>query len=170
MDRRHANEQIGQNRMNNAAVDGSIYHNGRTYAEQSAWLDSLEGDEYRIVHMPSGHLFNLAHVSLIKRRLLKSELPIDIQIRALETITGCAFRPVTAEAIQAIEPCCDIGAQMLKEIHSLDRSQQFRAFREGDVFRLMAKLNPSLLRALELCQHNHPLQERRSTALEYYPI
>jgi hypothetical protein len=148
--------------MNNAAVDGSIYHNGRTYAEHTAWLDSLEGDEYRIVHMPSGHLFNMAEVSLIKRRLLKFEFPIDIKIRALETITGCAYGPVTAEAVQAIEPCCDIGAQMLKEIHSLDRRQQFRAFREGDVFRLMAKLNPSLLRALELGQHNDPVPQRRS--------
>jgi hypothetical protein len=138
--------------MNNAAVDGSIYHNGRTDAEHVAWLDSLEGDERRLVFMPPGHLFNLAEISLLKRGLLKFDLPMDVKMRALETITGCAFGPVTSEAIAAIEPCCDVGAEMFKELHSLERSQQSRAFADGDVFRLLAKLNPSLLRALDLCK------------------
>ena len=35
-----------------SAADSAIYHNGRTYAEHCAWLDSLVGDEYRIVYTP----------------------------------------------------------------------------------------------------------------------
>jgi hypothetical protein len=48
--------------MSNAVTDGGIYANGRTHAEHCAWLDSLQpdSDEYRIVYMPRGHLFNLA--------------------------------------------------------------------------------------------------------------
>jgi hypothetical protein len=42
--------------VSNAITDGGIYANGRTYAEHCAWLDSLVGDEYRIVYTPIGHL------------------------------------------------------------------------------------------------------------------
>jgi hypothetical protein len=38
--------------MSNAITDGGIYANGRTHAEHCAWLDSLVGDEWRIVYMP----------------------------------------------------------------------------------------------------------------------
>jgi hypothetical protein len=58
----------------NTATNGEIYHKGKTHAEHCAWLDSLKGDEQRIVYMPSGHLFNFAEISVLKRSLLTTKM------------------------------------------------------------------------------------------------
>jgi hypothetical protein len=129
----------------------AIYCKGRTYAEHCAWLDSLTGDDYRVVHMPIGHLFTLAMVSTIKRGLLKWEMTAGERLKFLEGIAHAIDGPVTAAAVEAIEPCCDTGAQMLAEINSLPIDKRTTAFSDGDVFCLLAKLNPSLLAALRLC-------------------
>ena len=138
----------------NAAIDGGIYHKGRTHAEHCAWLDSLprDSDESRIVYMPCGHLFNLADVSRWKHALLTVEMTSGERLKILDGIAQCVYGPVTAEAIAVIEPACDTGRKILEEISSLDVPEQSRAFNNGDVFRLLSKLNPSLLRALELCR------------------
>ena len=81
-----------------------IYHNGRTYAEHSAWLDSLRGDEYRIVHMPIGHLFNIAFVSFLKQGLLTIKMTAGDRLRILDSMATVINGPVTAEAVTAIEP------------------------------------------------------------------
>jgi hypothetical protein len=138
--------------MSNAAIDGGIYHKGRTHGEHCAWLDSLTGDEYRIVYMPCGYLFNLADVSRWKHALLTVEMTSGERLKILDGIAQCVYGPVTAEAIAVIEPACDTGRKILEEISSLDVTEQSRAFNDGDVFRLLLKLNPSLLRALELCR------------------
>ena len=148
--------------MSSAAADGGIYHNGRTYAEHCAWLDSLEGDDYRIVYMPVGHLYNLAYVAYWKHFLLCHKVPLELQLKTLSAITECAHGPVTTEAVAAIEPSCEIGVQMMKELQKVETNKRIYAFQEGGVFRLLAKLNPSLLRALALCQCHPAVPERRS--------
>jgi hypothetical protein len=144
--------------MSNAVTDGGIYANGRTHAEHCAWLDSLQpdSDEYRIVYMPRGHLFNLADVSYLKYALLTVKMTSGERSKTLDAIAIAVLGPVTWEAIAAIEPCCDTGREILEEIKSLDVDEQSRAFNNGDVFRLLAKLNPSLLRALEFCTCYRP--------------
>jgi hypothetical protein len=137
--------------MSNAAIDGGIYHNGRTHAEHVAWLDSLTGDEYRIVHTPCGYLFDLAIISELKYALLNVKMTAHERLRGLDTIARCVRNPVTEAAVAAIEPACETGRKMLREIHSLPVEKQTSAFNEGDVFRLLAKLNSSLLAALKLC-------------------
>jgi hypothetical protein len=153
--------------MTNTATDGGIYHNGRTYAEHCAWSDSLVGDEYRIVHMAIGHLFNLAIVSSWKRVLLTMEMSAGNRLQILDGIGECIFGPVTAEAIARIDPIDEVGQQMLSEICSLPIEKQTQAFSAGDVFRLLAKLNPSLLSALRLCKFNETAPEQpRNRTLE----
>jgi hypothetical protein len=138
--------------LSNAGTDHSlIYANGRAYAEHSAWLGSLVGDEYRIVYTPIGHLYSLATVSHIKYMLLNFKMTAQDRLRCFETIALCTHGAVTEEAIAAIEPCCETGRQMFKELNSLPMENRSRAFGVGDVFRLLAKLNPSLLTALRLC-------------------
>ena len=66
---------------------------------------------------------------------------------------------LTAEAVAAIEPADATGRKMIREITKLPMRQQMRAFQEGEVFRLLAQLNPSLLRALELCHWHEPVPE-----------
>jgi hypothetical protein len=148
--------------MNTAATDGGIYHNGRTYAEHCVWLDSLTGDDYRIVYMPPGHLFTLAMVSTIKRGLLEWEMTADERLKLLEAIASSVNGSITAEAVEALEPCCDTGATMLAEINSLPIDGRTGAFIEGDVFHLLAKLNPSLLTALRLCVWHEAVPENES--------
>jgi hypothetical protein len=154
--------------MINAAInDTAIYHNGRTYAEHCAWLDSLVGDEYRIVYMPIGHLNSLATVSHLKFMLANLRMTAGERLKTLEVINMCVHGSVTHEAVAAIEPCCETGRKMFQELNSLPIEKQTQAFQDGDVFRLLAKLNPSLLSGLRLCQFNEIVPEQpRHRALE----
>lgn len=129
-----------------------IYHNGRTHAEHCAWLDGLTGDEYRIVHMPIGHLFGIALVSVIKHGLLTVEMTAGHRMKLLDGIATVIDGPVTAEAVAAIEPADPVGLKMMQEITRLPIERQVCAFRDANVFRLMAQLNPSLLVALKRCR------------------
>jgi hypothetical protein len=72
-------------------------------------------------------------------------------LKILDAIASTIYGPVTAEAVAVIEPVCDTGRKILEEISSLDVTEQSRTFNNGDVFRLLSKLNPSLLTALRLC-------------------
>lgn len=147
--------------MKSAATDDTaIYHNGRTYAEHCTWLDSLVGDEYRMVHIPSGHLFSLANVAYFKRALLTLEMTAGERMRFLEGIGSCVHGCVTQEAVEVIEPACNTAMQMLQELNKVDRAQRSQAFSKGGIFRLLAKLNPSLLSALRLCKYNHLVPEQ----------
>ena len=137
-----------------------IYHKGRTHAEHCAWLDGLTGDEYRMVHMPIGHLFSLAIVSVIKQRLLTVEMTAGTRMKLLDGIASVIDGPVTAEAVALIEPADPIGLKMMLEIMRLPIERQVCAFTDADVFRLMAQLNPSLLAALKRCRWNvHDLEK-----------
>jgi hypothetical protein len=55
---------------------------------------------------------------------------------------------------------------MFKELNSLSIGKQTQAFRDGDVFRLLAKLNPSLLTALRLCDRGPVPEEPRVRAFQ----
>ena len=148
--------------MNTATGDAAIYAKGRTYTEHCAWLDSLTGHDWMMVNMPIGHLFNLAYVAYFKHALLTIRMTAAMQMKFLDAIAGMVRGPVTAEAIEVIAPACDTAVQMMNELHKVPRSEVTRTFRDGDVFRLLTKLNPSLLRALELCTYNPPVPMKKS--------
>ena len=135
----------------NALAERVIYHNGRTHAEHCAWLDSLVGDDYRMVHMPIGHLFNLAEISWQKYALQDDNLTAGVRLKILDNFAACAFGPVGEQAIAAVKPMGDKGRQIFWEILNLPGEKQTRAFGAGDVFQILARLDPSLLAALHLC-------------------
>jgi hypothetical protein len=128
-----------------------IYANGRTHQQHCAWLASLDGDEKRIVHMPIGHLFSLAVVADLKRALATIRMSSTDRMRILDGIEGCIHGPVTREAVATIKPADDGSREIMHEITTLPVQGQIYAFRDGDVFRLVSRLNPSLLVALRLC-------------------
>jgi hypothetical protein len=150
----------------NATAERAIYHSGRTHAEHSAWLDSLVGDDYRTVYMPIGYLFNLAEISWQKHALQDIDLPAAERLKLLDSIAACAFGPVGAQAIAAIEPMCGKGRQVFWEILSLPIEKQTRAFQAGHVFQILARLNPSLLKALRLCDRGDVPGKPRNRVLE----
>lgn len=129
----------------------AIYANGRTYEQHRGWLDSLEGDEKLIVYTPIGHLFSLALVAIMKRALLNIPMSASDRLRILDGIENCAQGCVTREAIAVVEPADDGSREIMREITRLPISAQVMAFHDGDVFRLVSKLNPSLLLALRIC-------------------
>jgi hypothetical protein len=137
--------------MNVAIDDTAIYHSGRTYAEHCAWLDSLTGNDWRIVQMPIGHLQSLAVISYFKHVLLNLPMTAAERMKFLDGIGSCIYGCITAEAVEVIEPACDTAVQMMHELQKVDRRERTQAFSRGGMFRLLAQLNPSLLRALELC-------------------
>jgi hypothetical protein len=136
-----------------------IYHNGRTHDEHRAWLSSLKGNDWRMVYMPIGHLYNLAIISHMKYLLLNWEMTAHERLKTLDVIALCTDGPIIDEAVAAIEPCCETGREMFNELNSLPIEKQTMAFDDGDVFRILARLNPSLLRALELCEFHTPVPE-----------
>jgi hypothetical protein len=136
-----------------------VYANGRTYPEHSAWLDSLVGDEYRIVYLPIGHLYNLAKISHLKYMLLNLKMTAHERMKTLEIIHLCIDGSVTGESVAAIDPCCETGRKMFEELDSLPLEKRTTAFHDGDVFRLLAELNPSLLTALRICFLNREVPE-----------
>ena len=146
--------------MNAVTNDTAIYANGRTYAEHCAWLDSLVGDEYRIVHMPPGHLHNLVDVAYFKNALLTISMTVAQRMKFLDGIASMIYGPVTAEAIEVIEPACATAVQMMHELQTIRRTERMQAFINGGMFELLAKLNPSLLKALELCDFGSAPQRR----------
>jgi hypothetical protein len=137
--------------MSTAVDDTVIYTNGRTYAEHCAWLDSLTGNDWRIVHIPVGHLQSLAYIAYFKCALLTLPMTAAERMKFLDGIGSCIYGCITAEVVEAIEPACDTAVQMMHELQKVHRAERTQAFRKGDMFHLLAQLNPSLFRALELC-------------------
>lgn len=139
-----------------------IYHNGRTYEEHCAWLNSLEHDEWLIVYTPIGHLFSLAMVSFFKRALLEFEMSAGERLNMLDAIAGMIHGVLTAEAVAAVQPCCKIAAKMIYEIMRAPIERQTMIFADADLFRKLAQINPSLITALELCHHYGQIPPKRS--------
>lgn len=129
-----------------------IYANGRTYEEHSAWLNSLDGDEKRIVHTPPGVLMNLAYIAWFKYFLLNVPMRAGDRMDVFDCISGCITGMVTVEAVEAIEPAGAPERAIFHELRSLPKEKVSQAFFDGDCFRTMARCNASLLRALELCR------------------
>ena len=103
----------------------------------------------------------MAYVAHFKYALIALPMAAHERLRFLNSIASCIQGPVTAAAIAAIEPACAAAVQMLHELNKVPRGQTTRAFQDGDVFRLLTRLNPSLLRALELCQWHSPVPQKR---------
>ena len=137
----------------NPETKKGIYCNGRSYEEHCAWIDALEGEEWLMVHTPRGHLLSIACVSNFKYALMNFEMSADERLKCLNGISSMVFGCVTEEAIAAIEPACDIAVKMFAELNSLPKERVSQAFDDADMFRKLAKLNPSLVTALERCSH-----------------
>ena len=101
-----------------------------------------------------------------KRVLLTYKMTVGDRLKFLNGLAECVHGIVTAEAVAAIEPIENIGEQILSEICSLPVEKQTTAFGDGDVFRILARLNPSLLAALRLCTLVNVPEEPRNRALE----
>ena len=131
-----------------------------TSDEHSAWLDSLSDDDRMIVFMPEGYLSELIIISQLKRALATEGATVAERMEFLEGLSGLAREPLTAEAVAAVAPACDAAIKMIHEAMTLNTNDMWRLIGRFDVFSEFARLNPSLLAAVKLCDVNCPPPKR----------
>ena len=135
--------------MSDAATDGGIYHNGRTYAEHCAWIDAMSPDEKLILYTAPGHRYTLVMISVTKRALV-GEMPNELRLRFLEILDRISgFEFLSPEVVARIDPICDGGAEIVDEARKLGK-KWLDKIAEHDVFRTFCTLNPSLLEELRM--------------------
>ena len=90
--------------MSNAAVDGSIYHKGRTYAEHCAWLDSLELAQYTPAFVDN-HIDLALLPSLVEQDLKELGVAsMGHRKKLLQAIGALAGEPAPAATLSAAAP------------------------------------------------------------------
>ena len=135
-----------------------------TTEEHCAWLDSLSDDEWMTVHMAPGYLCNLIIISQLKCALATSGMTVGERMELLEGLSTFADKFLTDEAVAAIEPACDIAIKMIHEAMALNTNEMWHLMGRFDVFSEFAKLNPSLLTAIRLCNRNLSMPARNKTS------
>jgi hypothetical protein len=114
-----------------------------------AWLASLTDGERMVAHCPPGYWQMLVEIAQIKRILL-GKLPADLRLRFLETMNDRVHGILTLEAMQCVEPACDVAMKMLDEMKALHVSDQRKLFMRWNVFAAFINLNPSIFEAIKL--------------------
>jgi hypothetical protein len=115
-------------------------------------LDTIE-------HLPVGYRSNLVMIAMAKRWAAPDkELTVAERLRTLKSIKEMTFGVLTPEAVAVIEPANDkfeeIVAKAVRASIALDDDGRAmcKALEQMDVFANLLKLNPSLIRAAELCR------------------
>ena len=135
-----------------------------TTEEHCAWLDSLSDDGWTIVHVPPGYLCNLIIISQLKCALATNGATVGERMELLEGLNTFTDKFLTAEAVAAVEPACNTALKMVHEAMALNTNEMWRLMGRFDVFSEFAKLNPSLLTAIRLCNRNVSMPARNKTS------
>jgi hypothetical protein len=86
------------------------------------------------------------------KRVLLDEMEPQMRLRFLEILDKMVRGHLTEEAMQRVEPACDTAMKMLDEMKPLSIDDKSRLMMRWNVMATFCNLNPSLLRALELCR------------------
>jgi hypothetical protein len=106
---------------------------------------------------PVGHQYTLVLVSLTKR-LLEEEMPAAYRLQFLEHLEKIGDKWLTAEMVAAVEPVCDKGYEIIREVQKLGAKKALNVYAKH--FKTFAGLNPSLIAALK----TSPLYQTRRSA------
>jgi hypothetical protein len=113
-------------------------------------MDANSNDDIReFLHdtcCPRGHQYTLVLISLTKR-ILKEEMPASYRLQFLEHLEKIGDKWLTAEMVASIEPVCDKGYEIIREVQKLGANKALDVYAKH--FKTFATLNPSLLSALE---------------------
>jgi len=132
--------------MTNAMPDQGT--SGRTHAEHSAWIESMNDDEKALLYTPVGQRYTLVLISVIKR-WLQAELEAKYRLRLLEFLDRCSGT-FTREAISQIEPMCDEAFEIYKEAQKLGAKKALDVLAEWEIFNAIVALSPSILAAIKV--------------------
>ena len=126
-----------------------------TNEERTAWIDAMSEDERMVLYTPLGYRSDMVFVSTIKRALTMQKPTTAQQLEMLEALGKMVDRYFTAEAVAAIKPICETGAQIVHEAKQTDRTEHriesFMLLGSWEVFNHLLALNPSLMEAIRLC-------------------
>ena len=122
--------------------------------EQTAWLDGLSDDDWMIVNTPRGYLAELIIISPLKTALNTDGMTVADRMELLEALNSFAGQYLTAEAVAAVQSACDTAIGMIHEAMTLPMNETWRLIGGFDMFSVFAKLNPSLVAAIRLCNLN----------------
>jgi len=104
----------------------------------------------------------IVQVSLVKNLLADDELPTGYRFKFLSWLDkrdcerpGAQWNDarLTREAIAAINPMCESGFELLREIMKLPKSDRLDAIARKDVFFAFVALNPSLATAVKMLRY-----------------
>ena len=114
----------------------------------------MSDDERMILYTPIGYLHAMVAISVTKRALATRKLSTGEQLEMLEALGKTVDRYLTAEAVAAIKPICETGAQIVHEAMQADGEhgiESFHLLSSLEVFNNLLALNPSLMDAIRLC-------------------
>lgn len=123
-------------------------------------------DDAGIIGLPWISKAEIVYISVVKH-LLAGVLPTDYRLQFLVWLdrrtrpSECSWQTlrITPEVVAAIEPICQSGSELLREIMKLDALNRTDAIARNDTFRAFVALNPSLLSAIRTGSN----QERRAS-------
>jgi hypothetical protein len=126
----------------------------KSFEDHSAWQAGWNEDERLVAHCPPGYWQMLVEIAQIERILL-DKLPADLRLRFLQTLNNRVYGILTLEAMQCVDPACDVAMKRLNEMDSLNREDKWRLMHKWNVIAAFINLNPSILRAIKLMSFNH---------------
>lgn len=118
----------------------------------------MRGQNTLIADLPQGCRSEIVWIAYVKRALASRDLPGHERLELLEWIGSCVRGPLTAAAMEAIEPASDGLVEAIAKVTRLNPNSPESAFAmlgQGEVFADLCEFHPSLLRAITLCWTRH---------------
>lgn len=119
------------------------------YEDHSAWQASWTDDEAMVAHTPSGYWMELIYIAYFKR-FLQKELQPDVRLQILERLNEMVRGYLTLDALQRVDPACDVAVKMVEETNNLSIPDKCRMFSRWNIMAAFCNLNPSLVEAMRL--------------------
>ena len=117
--------------------------------DHSAWQADWTDDERLLACTAPGYWHDLIRIAQIKRLLL-IEMPPDLRLGFLQTMNNRVDGTLTLEAMQRVEPACDLAMKMLAEMKTLHIDAQHSLMMRWNIVATFVNLNPSILDAIRL--------------------
>jgi len=117
----------------------------------------MDQDEL-IADLPQGCLSELVWIAYVKRALVSRNLPGGERLEMLEWLRNCVRDPITAAALEAIEPASDDLVEVFTKVwrHNPEEPEiGLEMLGRREVFAELCKIHPSLLTAITLCWTRH---------------
>jgi hypothetical protein len=124
----------------------------------SATIDALNDGE-----IAACRYRNLLVLYSVVKRYLAQDIPTEFRLRYLQSFER--FEQLTggwlsADVVAMIDPICDNGYEIVEETRKLPVKQRLDVLAKPEIFRVVAALNPSLIKVIRHCSGKHVGSQR----------